>query len=455
MSTDRAPVLGPTMNPSMEPNARFSAHEPGVPLAERMRPQRLEEIVGQRHLVAPGKPLALAVARGRLFSVVLWGPPGVGKTTLARVLAQAVDAEFVPLSAVSAGVKELRTVIEAANQRLAQGRATVLFIDEIHRFNKSQQDALLPDVEAGTVVLIGATTENPSFEVNAALLSRVTVLRLEPLSTEDLCVLLERAQERFPDEAVPLAPEVQEWLLAQADGDARRLLNDLEWLWAAARSAGRHTIDAAFARESLGARLRRFGKANDDFYDQISALHKSVRGSDPDATLYWLARMLDGGADPRYIARRLIRMASEDIGLADPRALALAIDAAEVYERLGSPEGELALAQAAVYLACAPKSNAVYRAFNAARAFVAADGSRPVPLHLRNAPTALLRQLGAGRDYRYPHDEPGGYAVGVHYFPDDLPAQRWYEPTERGLEAQIRDKLARLRALERKVPRER
>lgn len=426
-----------------------------APLAERMRPQHLDEVVGQEHLLGPGKPLRVAWEQGRLFSMILWGPPGVGKTTLARLLAQAVGARFIALSAVMAGVKEIRAAIDEARAERERGGTTVLFVDEVHRFNKAQQDAFLHQVEEGLVTFIGATTENPSFEVNSALLSRTTVLRLEPLDATALTMLLARAEARFPKEAVPLDDAARAMLVELADGDARRLLNDVEWLWQAARARGQAVIDVPFARSVMGERLRRFDKGGDAFYDQISALHKAVRGSDPDAALYWFVRMLDGGADPLYLGRRIVRMASEDVGLADPRSLTLALDACAAYERLGSPEGELALAEAVVYLACAPKSNAVYLAYNAARAFVRQDGSRPVPVHLRNAPTRLMKELGFGKTYRYPHDEPEGYAAGERYFPDGMAPQRWYRPVERGLEAKIRAKLEHLRELDAQAQRRR
>ena len=415
-----------------------------LPLAERLRPRDLTEVVGQRHLLAPGRPLRVAFESGRLPSMILWGPPGVGKTTLARLLAGATGAHFIVLSAVLAGVKDIREAVEQAATVRRSGKATVVFVDEVHRFNKAQQDAFLPHVEAGLFSFIGATTENPSFEVNSALLSRATVHVLKALDEAELGDLLVRARAALA--APPLAAAAQQQLVAHADGDARRLLNAYENLVAA--NAGAAELGEAQLEATLGELLRRGDKGGDVFYDTISALHKSVRGSDPDAALYWLARLLDAGMDPRYAARRLVRMASEEVGLADPRALRLALDAAEVFERLGSPEGELALAQAAVYLAVAPKSNAVYKGWNAVRALVASDGSRPVPMHLRNAPTRLMKGLGHGAGYRYAHDEEGAYAAGERYLPEGLPAQRFYEPQPRGLEARIADRLAELRALD-------
>ena len=414
-----------------------------APLAERLRPHSLDEVIGQQHLLGPGKPLRRAFETGRLHSMILWGPPGVGKTTLARLMAQAFEADFIVISAVLGGVKEIREAVDRARAAQALGRAAVVFVDEVHRFNKAQQDAFLPHVESGLFTFIGATTENPSFEVNAALLSRATVHVLKALGDEDMGQLIQRALAAL--EAPPMSEAAQARLIGYADGDARRLLNALENLVALAGDAAE--LDEPLLERTLGEQLRRYDKGGDQFYDSISALHKSVRGSDPDATLYWLARMLDGGADARYVARRLIRMAAEDIGLADPRALRLALDAAETYERLGSPEGELALAEAAVYLAVAPKSNAVYKGWNAVRAFVKRDGTRPVPLHLRNAPTALMKQLDHGRDYRYAHDEAGGYAAGERYLPDGVD-ERFYEPVPRGLEIKIGDKLAELRRLD-------
>ncbi len=415
----------------------------GVPLAERLRPRTLDEVIGQRHLLGPGMPLRAAFEAGRLQSMILWGPPGVGKTTLARLMAGAFDAQFIPISAVLGGVKDIREAVDRAQIALQQGRRTVLFVDEVHRFNKAQQDAFLPHVESGLFTFIGATTENPSFEVNSALLSRAQVQVLKSLDGEDLQQLIARGAEELGIQ--PPTQDAAHRLIGYADGDARRLLNALE---SAAALANGALIDEALLERTLGEQLRRYDKGGDQFYDVISALHKAVRGSSPDGALYWFARMLDGGVDARYISRRLIRMASEDIGLADPRALRITLDAAEAYERLGSPEGELALAEAVVFLAVAPKSNAVYKAFNAVKAFVKQDQSRPVPEHLRNAPTRLMKDLGYGKAYRYAHDEPGGYAVGEQYLPDGLDGQRWYEPVPRGLEQRIGDKLAELRRLD-------
>ncbi|MCX7193692.1 MAG: replication-associated recombination protein A [Proteobacteria bacterium] len=435
----------------MYSDSLFDSPVAAAPLAERLRPTHIDEVIGQSHLLGEGRPLRLAFQSGRLHSMILWGPPGVGKTTLARLMASAFDAEFMPLSAVLSGVKDIREAIAEAQRVLQQhGRHTILFVDEVHRFNKSQQDAFLPFVEQGLVTFVGATTENPSFEVNNALLSRAQVYVLHALSEEELGQLFERAQQvALP--GLSFADDARERVIGYADGDARRLLNVLEQLQTAAATAEVSHIDSAFLDNTLAQNLRRFDKGGEAFYDQISALHKSVRGSNPDAALYWLVRMLDGGADARYMARRIVRMAWEDIGLADPRAIQLANDAAQTYERLGSPEGELALAQAVLYLACAPKSNAGYVAYNAARAFVAQDGSREVPLHLRNAPTKLMKQLDYGRDYRYAHNEAGGYAAGENYFPDGMPDVNFYQPTERGLEGKIAEKLARLRELDAAV----
>jgi len=423
---------------------------PPPPLAEALRPKTIDEVIGQTHLLASGKPLNLAFASGKPHSMILWGPPGVGKTTLARLSAKAFEREFIAISAVLAGVKEIREAIEQAQQSMAQyGKQTILFVDEIHRFNKSQQDALLPHVESGLFTFIGATTENPSFEVNSALLSRAQVYVLKSLSSDELRKLFDRAhQYAMPD--VQFETAAINTLITNADGDARRLLNLVEQVRNAALtpSAEVKLVDQKFIENALSAQSRRFDKGGDHFYDQISALHKSVRGSNPDAALYWFCRMLDGGADPRYLARRIIRMAWEDIGLADPRAMQLANDAAQTYERLGSPEGELALGQALVYLAVASKSNAGYNAFNAARAYVAKDQSKPVPNHLRNAPTKLMQELGHGKEYRYAHDEPHGYAAGETYLPEGMKDPHWYEPVERGLESQIKEKMAFLRQLD-------
>jgi len=414
-----------------------------VPLAERLRPSSLGEVVGQQHLVGPGQALRVAFESRRPHSCILWGPPGTGKTTLARLMAGAFDASFVTISAVLGGVKDIREAVEQASVLAGQGRQSIVFVDEVHRFNKAQQDAFLPHVESGLFTFIGATTENPSFEVNSALLSRAAVYVLQPLSDTDLAAIVARAHTV----GVPnLEPAAQNRLIAYADGDARRLLNTLETLAVAAAAQRLALISDSWLLQVLGERMRRYDKAGDQFYDSISALHKSVRGSDPDAALYWFVRMLDGGADPRYLARRMLRIASEDIGLADPRALRLSLDAAEVFERLGSPEGELALAQCLVYLAMAPKSNAVYKAFNEARALVRREGTRPVPMHLRNAPTQLMKDLDHGRGYRYAHDEPDAFAAGENYLPEGMAAPDWYRPVERGLEIRIAEKLRELRS---------
>ena len=413
----------------------FGKREPAAPLAEVLRPQSLDEVVGQRHLLGPGKPLRLAFESGKPHSMILWGPPGSGKTTIARLMAKAFDAEFIALSAVFSGVKDIREAVQKAEHTLAaSGRGTILFVDEVHRFNKAQQDAFLPYVERGLFTFVGATTENPSFEVNSALLSRAAVYVLEPLSAEDMETLLARA-------SISVDEQAKARLIGFADGDARRLLNAVEIL----KNTGAQKIDAEFLEQTLAKNLRRFDKGGEQFYDQISALHKAVRGSDADASLYWLLRMLDGGADPLYVGRRLVRMAVEDIGLADPRALRVALDACETYERLGSPEGELALAEAALYLAVAAKSNAVYEAYNAARDFIRADGTRPVPLHIRNAPTSLMKNLGYGKGYRYAHDEPDAHSAGQTYLPEGMPAVEWYKPTTRGLEEKIRSRMEELK----------
>jgi putative ATPase len=422
----------------------MQAHRLHQPLAERLRPQNLGEVIGQQHLLGEGMALRLAFESGKPHSCILWGPPGTGKTTIARLMAHAFDAQFITISAVLGGIKEIREAVEqalVARDGLEQ-RHTIVFVDEVHRFNKSQQDAFLPHVESGLFTFIGATTENPSFEVNSALLSRAAVYVLQPLGSEDLKKIVAKA---LADSAQPAIESIAvDRLIAYADGDARRLLNTLETLAVAAGQEKVVEITDAWLLKVLGERMRRYDKGGEQFYDTISALHKSVRGSDPDASLYWLVRMLDGGADPKYMARRLIRMASEDIGLADPRALRLALDAAEVYERLGTPEGELALAECVVYLAVAPKSNAVYKAFNEAKAFVKKDGTRPVPMHLRNAPTKLMKELDYGKGYRYAHDEQDGFAAGERYLPEGLNTLTFYRPVERGLEIRIAEKMREL-----------
>ena len=428
----------------------FAPAQPIAPLAEALRPATIDEVIGQQELLGPGKPLRVAFESGKPHSMILWGPPGVGKTTLARLMAKAFDADFIAISAVLAGVKDIREAVDRAERNLqAHNRRTILFVDEVHRFNKAQQDAFLPHVERGLITFIGATTENPSFEVNGALLSRAAVYVLQPLAPAELDQLITRAIDRRLG-GLTFTAQARELLIAYADGDARRLLNFLEQIEVAAGERHDAAIDAPFVRSTIAQARRLFDKGGEQFYDQISALHKSVRGSNPDATLYWLVRMLDGGADPLYVGRRLVRMATEDIGLADPRALRIALDACETYERLGSPEGELALAEAAIYLALAAKSNAAYVAFGAARDAVKSTGTQPVPLHLRNAPTRLMKDLGYGREYRYAHDEDDAYAAGETYLPPALAGSRFYEPTERGLEARIRERLAALREKDEK-----
>lgn len=430
-----------------EPKPRYQ------PLAARMRPTTLADYVGQSHLVGPGKPLREAVERGQLHSMVLWGPPGVGKTTFARLLAEECDARFATLSAVLSGVKDIRQAIAEAQQHQAQtGRSSILFVDEVHRFNKSQQDAFLPFVEDGTITFIGATTENPAFELNNALLSRCRVYVLRKIESGALVNLLQRAVQQdqsLKDANISVTGETLERIANAADGDARTALNLLEIASDLAPASGdKRVIDEAVLSEVMQADVRRFDKGGDYFYDQISAMHKAVRGSSPDGALYWFARMLDGGCDPLYIARRVVRMATEDIGNADPRALQLALNAWECQERLGSPEGELAIAQALAYIAVAPKSNAVYSAYKSLRADVASMPGYDVPEHLRNAPTKLAKSLGHGAEYRYAHDEPEAYAAGECYLPEEIAGQRWYEPVPRGLEIRIREKLAHLAELD-------
>lgn len=429
------------------PNDLF-AQTPAAPLAERLRPHTLDDVVGQQHLIGAGKPLRVAVEGGQPHSMLLWGPPGVGKTTLARILAQSFNAQFLPVSAVFSGVKDIREAVNKAEIALQQGRATILFVDEVHRFNKAQQDAFLPYVESGLLTFIGATTENPSFEVNPALLSRAQVYVLQALSADELAQLTAKVFALPEYRSFSLEEDAQKLLIQTADGDARRLLNLLEQLLRAAATRRISRLNADFLADSLGSQIRRFDKGGESFYNQISALHKSVRGSHPNAALYWLCRMLDGGADPRYLARRIVRMAWEDIGLADPRALTIANEAAHTYERLGSPEGELALAQAVLYLAAAAKSNAGYTAYNQMRQFVKQHGSAEVPIHLRNAPTKLMKELGYGRAYRYAHDEPYAYAAGETYMPEGLAEPDFYQPVPRGLEAKIAEKLSWLKDLD-------
>ena len=429
----------------------FTSPKPKSPLAEQLRPKTLEDIVGQQHLLGNGKPLRLSIESGKPHSMILWGPPGTGKTTLAQIMAGVFNAEFIALSAVLSGIKDIRNAIEKAQLVLQQnGHHTILFVDEVHRFNKSQQDAFLPHVEQGLFTFIGATTENPSFEVNSALLSRAQVYTLTALTDEDLNQIFIRALKKISKPKL-FADTARHIIVAFADGDARRMLNMIEQMIIAADTQNLTEINVDNVQNALSRNTRIFDKGGDAFYDQISALHKSVRGSSPDAALYWLCRMLDSGADPLYLGRRLVRMAAEDIGMADPRALQITLNACETYERLGSPEGELSLAQATLYLSCAPKSNAVYLAYKKARSFIAKDKSRSVPAHLRNAPTQLMKEIGYGRDYRYAHDYPESYVAGENYFPDDMPEIRFYQPTHNGLERKIQEKLDYLRSQDQKT----